>query len=495
MREDTSMPGFLSYTPVELAFGTSGMRGLVKDITDLEAYISVKGALLHLRRRGETGEAIVLGGDLRPSTDRIMRASMQAVLDAGFSVENVGKLPTPALVLHAIEQGRAGVMVTGSHIPFDRNGIKINKSAGELLKSDEPGVLAEIARVRAEEYSRTTSKFDENGLLKVAPELPPASGAAQERYRRRYLDAFPGALKGWRVAFYQHSAVGRELIPAILRDLGADVISVERSDTFVPIDTENISDDDLDRFGRIAKMHAPLDAIVSTDGDSDRPLMVAVQGQQVRFLPGDLLGLVVAEQLRADAVSVPISANDAIDRRLGDRVRKTKIGSPYVIESLLQQRRDGFDRVVGWEANGGFLVGSRIGALAPLPTRDSLLPIVVNLVAAKDDLGALWDRLPARFGRAGLVDGVEPRISEAILAHLTIDNIERHFGFGRVEKTDTVDGLRVWFANGEIAHLRPSGNAPQLRIYAVADNQARADEIVARGLREILPALQNAVRR
>src|SRR5262249_47617289 len=157
-------------------------------------------------------------------------------------VEYIGKLPTPALVLHSIEQGRAGVMVTGSHIPFDRNGIKINKSAGELLKSDEPGVLAEITRVRAEEYSRQ-SKFDARGMLKIAPELPPASDAAIERYRRRYLDAFPQALNGWRVAFYEHSAVGRDLLPAILRELGAEVISVERSDTFVPIDTENISDE------------------------------------------------------------------------------------------------------------------------------------------------------------------------------------------------------------------------------------------------------------
>jgi len=36
------------------------------------------------------------------------------------------------------------------------------------------------------------------------------------------------------------------------------------------------------------------------------------------------------------------------------------------------------------------------------------------------------------------------------------------------------DGLRITFANGEIVHLRPSGNAPELRCYAEADNQERA---------------------
>src|SRR4029077_6136607 len=105
-----------------------------------------------------------------------------------------------------------------------------------------------------------------------------------------------------------------------------------------------------------------------TDGDSDRPLVVAVSGDHrrtVRFLPGDLLGLVVAEYLGADAVSVPVSANDAVERQLAApavALRKTKIGSPYVIASMDEQRRSGATRVVGWEANGGFLVGSDLAA-------------------------------------------------------------------------------------------------------------------------------------
>src|SRR5947209_6999120 len=139
----SSVPPFLDYVPVPLAFGTSGMRGLVIDLTDLEVYISIKGALRYLLEAGDiaTGSIVVLGGDLRPSTDRIMRACLQAIIDVGCQAEYVGKLPTPALVLHGIENRRAGVMVTGSHIPFDRNGIKVSRSVGELLKSDEAGVL------------------------------------------------------------------------------------------------------------------------------------------------------------------------------------------------------------------------------------------------------------------------------------------------------------------------------------------------------------------
>ena len=547
---------FLNYTPVPLAFGTSGLRGLVKDITDLEAYINVKAALRYLLSIGDIGahSAVVIAGDLRPSTDRIMRASAQATVDFGCQVENAGKIPTPALISHTISTGRAGVMVTGSHIPFDRNGIKINKSVGEVLKQDEPGITHEVERVRVEEYSRTatTSAFDPSGMLKRPPDLPPLNGAAKEAYVRRYLMSFPRrGLSGLRVLVYQHSAVGRDILPQILRELGAEVVTAGRSDTFVSIDTENITDEQLDRLEEFAvaaeASGQPLHAIVSTDGDSDRPLVTAVLpatavhpgSRRVRFLPGDLLGIVVAEYLRADAAAVPISANDAVEGRMVERgvaLEKTKIGSPYVIAALDGLRRVGkHTRIVGWEANGGFLTGSDItltaGTLIALPTRDSTLPILANLFAAVEQhigLAALWNRLPARFGRAGLLDNVPVVVSQAILAHLIppgdVTEVEfdgtghvfdrsrpgaaptplaeppaldwqqrketlmRFFtpalGFDDLIRINVVDGVRLYFRNHDVAHVRPSGNAPQLRIYANSDSQARVDQIVELGLRE-----------
>jgi len=558
---------FLNYAPVPLAFGTSGLRGLVKDITDLEAYINVKAALRYLLSIGDihTGNPVVIAGDLRPSTDRIMRACAQAIVDSGCHVENAGKIPTPALVSRAISTRRAGVMVTGSHIPFDRNGIKINKSVGEVLKSDEPGISREVERVRAEEYGRTTanSAFDASGMLKSSIELPPLDRAAEETYVRRYLSSFiSGGLSGLRVLVYQHSAVGRDILARILRELGAKVVTAGRSETFIPIDTENVTDEQLNRLEEFAVAAEaggkPLHAIVSTDGDSDRPLVTAVLpaaeikpgGRRVRFLPGDLLGLVVAEYLSADAAAVPISANDAVERRMRERgvlLEKTKIGSPYVISGIDKLRSAGTHaRIVGWEANGGFLTGSDIAltkaTLVALPTRDATLPILANLFAAAEQrigLAALWNRLPARFGRAGLIDNFPVAVSQAILANLIPagDAVEVEFdgasqvsdrsrtdatpgplaarpaedwqqrkatlsrfftpalGFSDIVRINVLDGVRIYFNNGDVAHIRPSGNAPQLRIYANGDSQARADAIVELALREpdgILRQLERA---
>jgi phosphomannomutase len=546
---------FLTHAPVSLAFGTSGLRGLVDDITDLEAYVNVKGALRYLARIGDVraDASVVLAGDLRPSTDRIMRACAQAIVDSGCRVENAGTIPTPALILHAVSTGRAAVMVSGSHIPFDRNGIKLSKSAGEILKSDEKGITADVEGVRAEEYPRSaeSSAFSGSGAFKRSPELPSVDPAAEERYVRRYRASFaPGGLSGLRVLVYQHSAVGRDILARILRELGAEVVTAGRTETFVPIDTENVTDEMLDRLEALVVANAggrPIHAVVSTDGDSDRPLMAAVapspeadaRGRHVRFLPGDLLGLVVAEYLQADAVALPISANDAVERRMKERgvlLRKTRIGSPYVVAALDELRRaGGHTRIAGWEANGGFLLGSDVAwaaePMGALPTRDAVLPILCNLFAAAESgvsLAALWNRLPARFGRAGLIDGVPVAASAAILAGLVpggettevefgdagqvLDRsrpaeepaplasseaaawrerratLSRFFtadsGFDAIARINVLDGVRIYFHNGDVAHVRPSGNAPQLRIYANCDSQARADRIVELGLRE-----------
>jgi phosphomannomutase len=499
-------PAFLDHDPVSIAFGTSGMRALVSELTDLQVYVSVKGALRYLLATKDVrpGHGVVLGGDLRPSTPRIMRAAAQAIFDSGLIVDNVGMVPTPALVNYGIATRQPGVMITGSHIPFDRNGIKISKSVGELLKSDEPGILAAIDGVRREEYAKSaaSSRFDAKGMLKFPRRLPSPDPEAALLYADRYERAFTRkALAGFRIALYEHSAVGRDLILSILTSLGAEVVPVGRSNEFVAIDTENIDDGQLELLERLvgeAEKRGPIDAIVSTDGDSDRPLMAAVlperdpeSGRRIRFLPGDLLGLVVARHLGADVVAVPVSANDAIDSALRVRnvkVQRTRIGSPYVVAAMMEATaEDGDKRVMGWEANGGFLVASTIGDLGPLPTRDAVLPILVNLVAAKYarvSLATLWSRLPPRFGRSGLIDGVPVETSRDIVSRLIVDRrfvadlFSRQLGLGQLVAMSLVDGVRLHFASGDIAHVRASGNAPQLRVYAVADSDRRADAIV-----------------
>jgi phosphomannomutase len=250
-----------------------------------------------------------------------------------------------------------------------------------------------------------------------------------------------------------------------------------------------------------------LDAVVSTDGDSDRPLLLGIENGRAKFFGGDLVGMIAAEFLGADAVVVPVSCNDAIDRGALARVvePKTRIGSPFVIAGMEAARKKGRAVVCGWEANGGFLLGSDIQrggkTLRALPTRDAMLPILAVLFAAAEKnipVTESFTRLPKRHSKAALLKKFPRATSLKIVAQFVdAERLEPFFpGFGPIAKIDLTDGVRIYFANGDVAHVRPSGNADELRIYAVADTQARANEIARRGVAEpdgILRKLERAV--
>ena len=446
-----------------VTFGTSGARGLVTDITPAYCWTFTRAFLQVL---GPDTRQIVIGHDLRPSSPAIAAACCAAAEAAGVAVLYAGAVCTPAIALAGQINGLAALMVTGSHIPADRNGIKAYRPAGEITKADEQAML--LAEVP-----------DHTG--QPPQPLPPPNDDIAAAYVRRYTSAFaPELLKGLRIAVYEHSTVLRDMLHVILRALGAETIGLGRSDGFLPVDTEAVRAEDHELARQWAKSHR-FDAIVSADGDADRPLVGDENGQWLR---GDVLGILSARALGARSVVTPVSSNTALELcgSFGSIVR-TRIGSPYVIEAMMQKGLPA--PIVGYEANGGFLLGGDVvfegRNLAALPTRDAMLPIILVLAAARQQgckLSELTDTLPQRFTHSdrlrdfaiersrGLIAalGGDPVLASAILAP----------DCGTITAMDQTDGLRLTFASGDIVHLRPSGNAPELRCYAESTTPRRA---------------------
>ena len=254
-------------------FGTSGARGLVVNMSDDVCYAYTQAFL----RAVATGtDAVVLGHDLRPSSPAIAAACARAVHDAGKRVLFVGALPTPAIAYYAAVCSAPAIVVTGSHIPFDRNGIKFYRADGEISKQDEQAML--------DAAIETTPATASGG----APSLPAAAGEPADAYLQRYLEVFGAqALAGMRIAVYEHSSVARDILGVILEALGAIVLPLGRTDEFVPIDTEAVRPEDIERAARWAQEQT-FDAVVSTDGDADRPLIGDERGQWLR---GDIVGI------------------------------------------------------------------------------------------------------------------------------------------------------------------------------------------------------------
>ncbi|VAX05642.1 Phosphomannomutase [hydrothermal vent metagenome] len=469
-----------------VGFGTSGARGLVMDMTDRVCYAYTLAFLQYLIAQGNltVGQQVAIAGDFRSSTPRIMGATAKAIQDLGCKPINCGLIPTPALTLYGITHNIPSLMVTGSHIPDDRNGIKFNKPSGEILKQDE-------AAIRSQTVTIPAGYFCADGMAQEALPLPAEDPTAYHNFIQRYLDFFPPkALQGRRIGLYEHSSVARQMLGEILEKLGAEVTRLNRSQAFIPVDTEAIRPEDIE-LAREWALTYKFDCIISTDGDGDRPLISDEHGNWLR---GDLLGILCAHYLRAGWVVTPVSSNSALEKSgWFAGVKRTRIGSPYVIAAMNSALAQGIPNVVGYEANGGFLTATDItqqGRILPaLPTRDAVIgPLAVLMLAAESaiTISNLVAKLPQRFTSSDRIKNFPTKLSQSHIATLNSDDfkhdkaaIEAIFAvhFGLVKALDNTDGLRITFANKEVVHLRASGNAPELRCYNEADTPQRAAEM------------------
>lgn len=448
-------------------FGTSGLRGPASDF-DAETVSSYVEAFLHVC--GSAPEQVIVASDLRSGSPAIVQLVLSAVSAAGFEPVWAGQVPTPALAAYAMAQNVPGIMVTGSHIPESHNGIKFYRRDSELLKGDEVPILERAKQGPALQ----TSPIDLG-----APD-PRIAG----KYVERYLGAFPERpLAGIKLGVDMHSAVGRDLLVETLEGLGAQVFPYRRLEQFLAVDTEAMPEADINLAKEQIALHG-LDAIVSTDGDGDRPLLIDETGQQIN---GDVLGALAARQLNIRHIVTPLNSTTAIDKSgWFEQVTRTRIGSPYVVVAM-QDLEAG--PVAGFEANGGFLLGSVLrtdkGSLDALPTRDAVLPLIAVLMAAKEaemPLSEVTRVLPPRFMLADKLPEIPHDKSQKLLTDLVGSEPIRSVLNPRLAlpvAVDLTDGLRFTLDEDVIVHFRQSGNAPELRCYVETSDPGFTRELLA----------------
>jgi phosphomannomutase len=385
-------------------------------------------------------------------------------------------------------------MVTGSHIPDDRNGIKFNDLYGEILKDDEVAIRNQVVTLPLEKFDANQNLIQTNNDF-----LTSIDTSASLVYQRRYTEFFaPNCLSNLRIGLYQHSSVSRDILYNILTQLGARVTPLERSEHFIPVDTEAVRQLDQDLAYKWAAT-GQFDCIVSTDGDGDRPLFADETGTWWR---GDIVGILTARYLGIRTIVTPISSNTAVESsNWFSTVTRTRIGSPYVIVNMQKAVTTGLSPVAGYEANGGFLLASSIiykdKILTALPTRDATIVILSILLLARETActaSQLLTTLPARYTASGRLQNFSAEVSkqriDALVTNSMLLNTEFTKYFGNVKEINIIDGLRMTFDNGEILHLRPSGNAPELRAYAEAATPTRANAMVQNAI-ELLEQWRN----
>ena len=122
---------------------------------------------------------------------------------------------------------------------------------------------------------------------------------------------------------------------------------------------------------------------------------------------------------------------------------------------------------------------------------DAVLPASLVLAAASKqgvDLSVLVSELPKRYTGSDRLKEFPTERSKALLADWEADvkGVKDTLELASdVVTSNTTDGLRLTLENGDIVHLRPSGNAPEFRCYAESDSAEKADQLVVSVLNKL----------
>jgi len=424
-------------------FGTSGIRRIAdKNLVQLALEIGLAVGMVY--------GSVVVGSDTRTSSEVMKYALVSGLLAAGSRGCDAGVIPTPTLAF-AARDFDAGAMITASHNPPEYNGIKLLNPDGSAFNSNQQKQIEEMIL----DGSLSVALWDKIKSSSIY------SGAV-DRHIEHILRDFPGRLK-LKVVLDCGCGAASAVTPYLLRKLGCEVVTLNCYPSgFFPHAIEPTESNLSDLIRATREFSADLG--IAHDGDGDRMMAVDDKG---RFIPGDKLLALFAQEVEAKEVVTTTDASMAIDE-MGFSVTRTRVGDTYVSEEL----KKGGD--FGGEPSGSWVFPSI-----------SLCPDGVYAAA----------RLVAMAGRqklSQLVDGIPhyPLLRGSISSEwVVMSKLERQLMVMEPLSVSNIDGIKLSFTDGWLL-IRASGTEPKIRITTEAKGEARMHQLYDNGIRAIKECIE-----
>ncbi|MDO8688053.1 MAG: phosphopentomutase/phosphoglucosamine mutase, partial [Dehalococcoidales bacterium] len=388
---------------------------------------------------------VVVGGDTRTSSDSVKYAFTSGVLAAGSGCSDAGVMPTPTLAL-ATKEFQAGAMITASHNPPEYNGIKLLNPDGSAFDAEQRGQIEDMIL----NDSLAAARWGEMKSRRVYE-------GAIEQHIEHIMQDFPDELK-LKVVLDCGCGAASVITPYLLRRLGCEVVALNCYPSgFFPRAVEPIEANLADLIRATREFGADLG--IAHDGDADRMMAVDDKG---RFIPGDKLLVLFAQQAMAKEVVTTIDASMVIDE-IGYSVTRTRVGDIYVSEELKKGGDFGGEPSGSWVFPHSSLCPDGIYAAAQLVA-----------IARRQKLSQLVDSIPCYPLLRGSVAG---------------DGIAASDLSGRLRAMESlsvssIDGIKLNFADGWLL-VRASGTEPRVRVTAEAKSEARVHQLYDSGVRVI----------
>lgn len=316
-------------------FGTDGIRGSINrhPMTPENVLRVGMAAAIVLRKKHHGRNMVLIGKDTRLSGYMIESALTAGICSMGMNVTLVGPVPTPGIAyLTRTLRIDAGIVISASHNPFEDNGIKFFSYDGFKLPDATELRIEEL--VADDHLVRYRSKGAEVGK---AFRLDDATG----RYIEYIKSTLPRGLsfEGMKIVVDCANGAAYKTTPALLRELGAEVIAIHDEPDGVNINLE-CGTLHMDQVRKAVLLHK-ADIGIAHDGDADRLLLCDEKG---RIIDGDqVMGICGAEmhaqgRLRGGAVVATVMSNIGLEKFLekkGIQLLRTKVGDRYVVEKML----------------------------------------------------------------------------------------------------------------------------------------------------------------
>ncbi len=444
-------------------FGTDGIRGQSNHFPmtpDLAMRVGIAAGKIF--RRGDHRHRVVIGKDTRLSGYMLEYAMVAGFNAAGVDAFVLGPIPTPAVaMLTRSLRCDIGVMISASHNPYQDNGIKLFGPDGYKL-SDE--IEAEIEELLEKDIQSQLVQSDDIGRAKRVD-------GVHDRYIEFVKRTLPRdvTLQGMRVAIDCANGAAYKVAPAVLWELGAEVVTIgtEPNGTNISLNCGSTHPETLAR--KVHEIRADIG--IALDGDADRVVIVDENGKVV---DGDQLMALIGSNwsadglLRGNGIVATVMSNLGLERYLTDRgltLARTKVGDRYVVEHMRQH-----DFNVGGEQSG-HIVLSDFGT-----TGDGLVAALQVLAAVK------------KSGRS---------VSEVCHCFDPVPQLMKNVRFSggapledKHVRQAIAEAENALVARGRLV-IRPSGTEPLIRVMAEGDDQSQIERIVD-GLVDVIAKVRPA---
>lgn len=301
---------------------------ITPDVAHTVALAFIEWLLRRERKAGnETGIegiSIAVGTDSRLSGPALKKAFADGVVSAGATVYDCGLASTPAMFMTTVDASNpvtGGVMITASHLPYNRNGIKFFTCDGGLEKAD----IAEILAICAD----GSFASPKDGGRYVKSDFMTRYKAHLEDYIRQGVNArdYDHPLEGMHIIVDAGNGNGGFFVD-VLRNLGADTDGSQfiEPDGHFPNHIPNPENKEAMESvcNAVIKSHADLGIIFDTDVDRsaivDRhgdpinrnSLIALIAAVILREHPGST---VVTDSVTSDGLATFITAHGGIHHR------------------------------------------------------------------------------------------------------------------------------------------------------------------------------------